>query len=168
MAHEGAQEEVGQLVAELVSLRSEPAEAIAKLAPRKKAAIKLLKQALLEGELEGVYQVRQNMVYALSKLGAKGVLVQYLRHPRETTNPVLKFAEEAVESTAAHELGQWKDDRTFNFLLRYTKTRLRNGGLEALGESGRQKARPVLEAALADDFYGPTAKRALEKLDRSL
>jgi len=130
----------------------------------KKATIKSLRERLLNGAPDSVYQTRQQIVFALAKLEARTVLMEYLRKPLKIADPVVRAAEEAVQSSAARELARWKNKKTFDFLLEFAKKCHRTGTLEALAEFERIETTPIFIATLEDDFYRPAAEKGLRKL----
>ena len=155
--------EMHQLIAELVSLVGS-ADTIRKLIPYGDDAIAALRTYLLKGTPGSVYQPRQQAVFALAELGARDVLFEYLRAKRKIEDPVIRGAEEWVESSAARELARWIDETTFQFLLKLASKKFLTGGLEALGEFERPEAIPIFLRALEDDFYRPAAEKALSRV----
>jgi HEAT repeat protein len=123
-----------------------------------------LRNFLLYGHPSTVFQPRQRAVRALAELGAAGVLTEYLRMDKAISDPAVRFAEEAVENTAARALGQWKTDEVYNALLATARERRLVGVVEALGEFGRPEAVPFLIAALEDDICRHSAEDALRHL----
>jgi HEAT repeat protein len=158
---------VQRLVAELTSLR-EPEKAMARLLPYGTTAIRALRDYLLNSRPSGVYQPRQWVVYTLAELGARSVLLEYLQKPQYLDDPVTRFGEEAVQSTAARELARWKDNETFTFLMAFAREDRRTGAIEALAEYERPEAAPVFISALEDDFYRPPAIEGLRRLGRKV
>jgi len=128
-------------------------------------AIRPLREYVLYGKPDGIYQGRQYAILALAKLEAKEAIMEYLNYPKKDIgDPVTEFGEEAVESTAARELARWQTGDTFQFLIDYARKHKRIGALEALGEFKREEAAPLLIDALKDDYYRPAAESALSKL----
>lgn len=130
----------------------------------KKTTVKALRDRLLNGAPDSFCQIRQQVVFALAKLGARSVLLEYLRKPLEIADPVVRAAEEAVQGSAARELLRWKDNRTFSFLMEFTQKYRRTGALEALSEFERIETIPIFIATLEDDFYRPAAEKGLRRL----
>ncbi|HUJ15667.1 MAG TPA: DNA mismatch repair protein MutS [Thermoanaerobaculia bacterium] len=126
-------------------------------------AIPAVRDFLLDGEPEGVYPPRQRAVQVLGALGAKDVLLEYLRRPRHLENPAVAYAEEAVEITAARELRRWRSDEVFETLLAVLKRHLQPGAIEAIGDYRRAGALPFLVRALDDSISGAAAEEALRK-----
>jgi len=127
-------------------------------------AVVPLRKFLLEGRPSGIYQPRQHAVKVLARLGAKTELMEYLRLPKDISDPVVRFGEDAIESTAARELAAWQTEEVFQLLLSVARDRLRSGVVEALGEFRRTEALPLLVKALEDDVCRPGAEEALRKL----
>lgn len=155
-------QQIQQLVAELVSLQNP--KTISRLLPYGNEAVKCLRDALLNGKPSSVYQARQQLVLALSAFHARDVLLEYLRMSQKIENPVVKFAEEAVQSIAARELSQWEDDEIFKFLIDFSINNTRIGVLDALAKFGRTDAIPIFLKALGDDYYRSAAENGLRKI----
>jgi hypothetical protein len=124
-------------------------------------AVPALREFLLSGPPRGVFQPRQRAIEGLAQLGAKEVLVEYLAQKREITDAVVRFGEEAVESTAARELARWPTDETFVFLLGFAQSRTLPGVIDALGKFRRREAAAVFLKALTDDVSRPFAEEGL-------
>jgi HEAT repeat protein len=129
------------------------------------AAIAPLRKYLMEGQPSHIYQPRQRAVIVLARLDAKEVLMEYLSTPKETSDPVFQFGEEAVENTAARALARWKTDEVFDALLRIAYTRTLPGVIEALGSFRRPETVPLFIAALMDDVSRFAAENALKSMD---
>ncbi len=155
-------QQIQQLVAELVSLQNP--QIISRLLPYGSTAIKCLRDALLNGKPTSVYQARQQLVLALSAFHARDVLLEYLRMSQKIENPVVKFAEEAVQSIAARELSQWGDNEIFKFLIDFSMNNTRIGVLDALAKFGRTEAIPIFLKALGDDYYRSAAENGLHEI----
>jgi HEAT repeat protein len=138
-------------------------QASAQLAGFGPAAIAPLKQFLLSGAPNGIFQPRQWAVEALAVLGAKDVLLEYLTHDDHIPDPVTRQGEDAVRSTAARLLARWKTDEVFEILLSLTSKRVLPGVISALGEFRRAEALPRLEQALEDDIGRSAAEEAFAK-----
>jgi len=115
-------------------------------------AVPALRRVLLEGQVSTVYLPRQRIVRTLSELGAFGTLREYLLHDKSIADPELKLAEEAVENTAARELGRDPSDENFYVLCELAIRKKLPGAVEALANFRREAAAPVLVAALERDF----------------
>lgn len=63
-------------------------------------AIPPLRRFLLDGRPRGIFQPRQLAAETLAELGAKDALVAYLDMPSVIKDPVVRFGEDAVRSTA--------------------------------------------------------------------
>jgi hypothetical protein len=81
-----------------------------------RSAIPALRRFLLEGRPSVVYQPRRWAVEALAGIGARDVLIEYLKHKRLLADPAVRFGEEPVENAAARALARWKDDETFEMI----------------------------------------------------
>jgi hypothetical protein len=154
--------EIRQFVSELDSLNGSEITAalLVGCGPR---AIPPLREFLLHGRPRGIYQPRQRAVEVLAEVGAKNVLLEYLRRRQPMPDPVARFGEDAVRSTAARLLAHWLTDDVFDALLELAETQLLPGLVEALGEFRRVAAVPVLLRALGDDICRLPAEDALRK-----
>lgn len=156
-------EEARRLVAHLDSLHDGD-RTVVQIISFGRAAIGPLKSYLFEGKPSGTYQPRQRAIEALAALGANDVLMEYLMWEKQIPDPVARFGEEAVESTAARELAAWRTDDVFELLLAIARGRKLPGVIDALGEFGRTEAIPCLDQALEDDVSRPLAEKAFRKL----
>src|SRR6266571_4979037 len=147
VAHDDPDDEIWALIAELQALRHGE-RTVAKLVACGRRAIGPLQTLLFYGKPSSIYQPRQLAVEALADLGAQDVLMAYLRLPKDIPDAVVRFGEEAVESTAARLLATWRTDDVFTFLLTLARERTRVGLIEALGAFGRPEALPFLAKAL--------------------
>jgi hypothetical protein len=130
-------------------------------------AIAPLRNYLVEGKPNHIYQPRQRAVIALAKLGAKEVLMEYLSMQKDISDPVTRFGEEAVENTTARLLARWQTGDVFELLLRIAYTRTLPGVIEALGSFRRPESIPLFIAALMDDVSRNAAKNALKAIDET-
>jgi hypothetical protein len=162
-ARETTNAEIRRLIATLDSLR-EGEQAAYKLADCGAGAIGPLRKFLLQGRPSGIYQPRCWAVAALASLGAKDVLIDYLRWEKQIRDPVVRLGEEAVENAAARELAQWRTEDVFQALLEISRKRLLPGLVEALGEFRRAEAVPYLDRALEDDVCRRAAEQALQAI----
>jgi hypothetical protein len=126
-------------------------------------AIPPLRRFLLEGRPRGIFQPRQLAVETLAQLGAKEVLIEYLENSPEIEDPVVRFGENAVRSTAARELSRWPTDDIFKCLMRVGLDHLLPGIVETLGEFRRTEAMPYLLWALGDGVCRSAAETAIRK-----
>lgn len=115
-------------------------------------AIPALRRVLLEGKPSTVYLPRQRVVCVLGELEAFSALCDYLLRQKDIRDPELRLAEEAVENTAARELGRSQSEESFHVLQAVATTRKLPGAVEALAQFHRAEAAPVLVAALESDF----------------
>jgi HEAT repeat protein len=127
-------------------------------------AIGPLREFLSYGRPSGIYQPRRWAVVVLASLGAKDVLIEYLRREKEIPDPVARFGEEAVENAAARVLAEWRTEDVFQVLMEIGRRRLLAGVVEALGEFERVEAVPILDRALEDDMCRPAAEEALRRI----
>lgn len=125
-------------------------------------AIPALRTLLFDREPSGLFQVRVRAVDALEKLGAREVLVEFLRTPRDVTDPVERLGEDAVINAAVRALAHHSDQRVFELLLRLANRPCLTGVIFALGTSGRPEAIPLLVEALSEDASRNTAEAALK------
>ena len=115
-------------------------------------AVPALRRVLLEGAPSTVYLPRQRVVRTLGEIGAFWVLSEYLLRDKNILNPDLRLAEEAVENTAARELGRDRSDENYYVLRALAIRRKLPGAVEALAQFQREASAPVLVAALESDF----------------
>jgi HEAT repeat protein len=154
---------IGSYIEKLNSLK-EGEGAVGKLIACGRSAIEPLRQYLLEGRPSVVYHSRRWAVEALAALGAKDVLLEYLKQKKDIADPALRLGEEAVESAAARELIRWPGEEVYQVLLGIAQERCLPGALEALGEFKRPEAVPHLVKALEDDVCRRAAEDALRKI----
>jgi hypothetical protein len=161
--HEWSEEEIRALVRDLESLQAGrmAAAALVGCGPR---AIPHLREFLLEGRPRGIFQPRQLAAETLAELGAREVLIEYLRAAGEISDPVVRHAEYAVESTAARELARWPTEETFQALKEVASRRLLPGLVEALGTFRRPEMAHYFLNALGDDVCRAAAEEALTQL----
>lgn len=157
---------IERIIASLESV-SEGELGVAMLVACGERAIPSLRRFLLEGPPKSVYVGRQRAVRALSELGAFPVLSEYLMAEKHVADPALRYAEEAVENTAASAIEKWKTEEAFGVLLKVIEKRPLRGAVEAIGSYGRKEAVPYLIRHLEDDVARPSAEKALTQL-RSL
>jgi hypothetical protein len=84
--------------------------------------------------------------------GRPPALCDYLLRQKDIRDPELRLAEEAVENTAARELGHSQSEESFHVLRAVATSRKLPGAVEALAQFRRADAAPVLVAALESDF----------------
>lgn len=155
--------EIGVLVRQLESLRDGDS-AVGKLIDCGPAAIEPLKVFLREGRPSGTYEPRRWAVEALSGLGAKAALMDYLRWEKQIADPIVRSGEEAVESAAARELARWRTEDVFDLLTDLSQRRMLVGIVEALGEFGRSETIAYFDRALEDDVCRDAAEQAFRKI----
>ena len=161
---EFTEEEIESLVKGLESLQGGSMTAAALVGCGEKA-IPPLRRFLLEGRPRGIFQPRQLAVETLAQLGAKEVLIEYLENSPEIEDPVVRFGENAVRSTAARELRRWPTEDVFTCLMRVGLDHLLPGIVETLGEFRRTEAMPYLLWALGDGVCRSAAETAIRKFE---
>lgn len=122
--------------------------AVARLVSCGPSAVEPLRRFLLEGKPGIVYHTRRFAVSALAGLGARDVLIEYLKRKKEIPDPAIRLSEEAVESAAALQLVRWPSEEVCQVLIAIAQERCLPGALEALGELKIFDAVPVLVNAL--------------------
>jgi hypothetical protein len=157
------QAEIARLVQNLNSLEKGERTA-AKLMAYGRLAIEPLRLFLFEGKPSVVYQPRRWAVEALAAIGAKEVLIDYLKWKKEIPDPAVRFGEEPVENAAARALAAWQTDEVFETLLDVSRRRSQLGFVEALGQFRRAEAIPYFIRALEDDICRSAAEESLRKL----
>lgn len=160
---EGAKPEIERLVQNLNSLL-EGENTVGLLMAYGRSAIPALRRFLIEGKPGVVYQPRRWAVEALAGIGARDVLIEYLKQKRPILDPAVRFGEVPVENAAARALARWQDDETFRTLLTIADQHSRLGFVEALGRYQRPEAIPYFVHALEDDICRSAAEAALRML----
>lgn len=127
-------------------------------------AIHWLERFLLDGRARTVALPRCRAAHALGELGAWQSLVQYFREYQRPEDAAVLFAEDAVRSAAAEELGRWKSEEVYQTLLEAAKNRITDGLIHALSEFGRAESIPVFFSALEDDLCRAEAIDALRRM----
>jgi hypothetical protein len=127
-------------------------------------AVPELRQVLLGGKPSTVYQPRMAAFDALGQIGAKDVLLEFLRTTTQTADPAVRFAEEAVRSTAARELIRWPGKDVEAALIDIMRQKPLPGACDAVGQLRLNSAAPYLVEALADDVNRPRAMNALRQM----
>lgn len=155
--------EIGTLIERLNSLK-DGASAATGLVACGQRAVEPLRRFLLDGMPSGIFQPRQRAVEALAELRAKEVLIEYLTAEKHIPDPVDRYGEEAVESTAARLLAEWHDEEVYLTLLRLLRRRALPGLIEAVGGFRRPEAIPEFITALGDSIGRSFAEEALAKL----
>jgi HEAT repeat protein len=130
-------------------------------------AVEPLRRFLFEGKPSGIFVPRQRAVRALTGLGAKQVLLDYLASGEHIADTLAAHGEEAVKNTAARALGAWRTDDVYEALRLLLLRKRLLGAIEVLGDFRRPEAVPDLIAALEDDFCRTTAEEALGKVGES-
>jgi hypothetical protein len=128
-------------------------------------AIEPLRRYLLQGKPRGIFQPRQLAVETLAALGARDVLLEYLQQSRRIVDPVVRFSEANVQSTAARALSHWLSDDVYLELKHLADTQLLLPGLvEALAEFRRVETVPYFLWALGDGECREAGEEALRKI----
>jgi hypothetical protein len=160
---EFTEQEIESFVRDLESLRG-GASAAAALIGCGVRAIPALRRFLVEGRPRGIFQPRQLAVETLAELGATDALIEYLEKPLPVKDPVVRFGEDAVRSTAARELARWPTDQVFDCLTHVGIDHLLPGVVEALGTFRRTDAIPYFLWALGDGVCRSYAEEAIRAL----
>jgi hypothetical protein len=124
-------------------------------------SVPALRRFLFQGKPSTVFQPRMNAVEALARLGARDVLLEFVKTPIQSTDPAVRFGEEAVLNTAVRELAQWRDVDVATAIMDIIRERTLPGACEAAGRLRLISAAPYLVDALADDVSRPPAMEAL-------
>ena len=132
------------------------------------AAIAALRDFLINGRPESTYQPRARAVEALAGLGAVDALIEFLNTPSRTLDPVVRFAEDAVENIAALELASWHTEEVFTCLYGRLCKRPQRGVIEAIGAFRRPETGRFLIGALEDDVCRLAAIDALRPIASGL
>lgn len=127
------------------------------------AAIESLRMFLINGKPESVYQPRQHAVQALAALGARNVLIEYLVTRKQIDDPVILYAEEAVEGAAARLLSKWQDEEVYQVLMVRLHMKPLPGLIEAVAKFRRADAYPEFVKALGDSIGRTFAEDALRQ-----
>ena len=124
--------EIERLIAGLDSV-SEGELGVSLLVSCGEHAVPPLRRFLLFGPPKSVYVGRQRAVRALGELGAVSVLIEYLTAEKRISDPMLRYSEEAVENSAAHELQHGRRKRSSTLCCRSSSRRPLRGAVEAIG-----------------------------------
>jgi hypothetical protein len=130
-------------------------------------AIGPLREFLFGGPPAADFQPRKWAVEALSALGAKRTLMEYLNRKVETTDAAARLGEAIVQGTAARELMAWRNPDVCKAILALAAPAPQIGLVEALRELGSAEAISYLIGALEDDACRASAEDALRKLGES-
>lgn len=128
-----------------------------------KQAIGPVGEFLLDGKPRTIALPRRRAARVLGHLDARSVLLAYFEKVELPRDAAVLFAEDAVRSDVARELMRWRDEETFQTLLRATRRRATFGLIEALGEFRRPETIPLLFESLEDDLCRAAAFPALLK-----
>jgi HEAT repeat protein len=151
---------ISRLMEKLDSL-VEGEETVALLVSCGQGAVGPLRRFLMEGRPRGIYQPRRWAVEALAGLGAKDVLLEYLRCDLPIADEVVRLGEEAVRNAAAAALKQWPDEDVCKVLTGILEHHLLTGAVSTLGELRHRPAIPYIISALEDDVCRKAAEEAL-------
>jgi hypothetical protein len=127
-------------------------------------AVPALRQFLLTGKPSTVFQPRMAAVEILGQIGAKNVLLEFLRTSVQTSDPAVRFGEIAVRSTAAREIACWPGDDVNTAIMDILRESPLPGACDAAGQLRLNSAAPYLVDALADDVSRPRAMDALRRI----
>jgi hypothetical protein len=159
----GRSEAIDKLVESLSYLHDAPKAAL-ELMAFGQDAVGPLRRFLFRREPSGIYEPRCWAVRVLARIGACGVLVEFLSSRYEVNDPVERLGEEAVMNTAARALAQTPSEETYCALLELARRRPLPGVIETLGEFQREEVIPLLVAALEDDVARGSAEDVLRRL----
>jgi hypothetical protein len=157
-----SEEEIERLIEQLDSLLDGDG-ATEILITMGRRAVPYLERFLLEGRARTIALPRTRAVRALGELGAWSALIAYFKQYERPDDAAVLFAEDAVRSAAARELGRWKSDEVYKVLLDAARERATSGLILALGEFRKPESVPLLFAALDDDLCREEAKVALRR-----
>lgn len=155
-------EDVRRAIGKLTSLHDGDMGVIETVACGKRA-VPALRSVLFNREPSGLYETRRRAVEALARLHAHDVLIDYLRTPRDITDPIEQTGEEAVINAVARALAESRDAGVVPPLLELSERQPLAGVVEALGKLRYIKALPYFIRALAEDFTRPAAEAAIRK-----
>lgn len=154
------EEDVRQALTMLISLRDGD-RGIPQVVGCGRRAVPALRAVLFGRELGGLYETRRRAVEALAQLGAFDVLIDYLKEPHTTADPVEDTAQEAITNAAARSLISSNDPRSVPTLLALARQRPLAGVIEALSKLQREEALPYFIKGLTEDFTRPAAEAAI-------
>lgn len=129
-------------------------------------AIPYVAEFLLRGRPASVSEPRRRAVKVLADLGAVSELLTYVELDKKITDPVVKLAEESVESLAAELLARWPTEDVFRALLSLAQGRKLIGLCVAFGQMRRSETIPILIRDLADGVCARPAEDALLQIGR--
>jgi hypothetical protein len=152
--------EVDALIREMDGLLTVEAAAV-KLVSHGAAAIEPLRRYLLDGRPSAVFQPRRWAVRALSGLGARDVLLEYVRRANDPIDPETRLGEDVVVGEAALLLSNFEGPEIADALLEVARRRAIPDLLKALVRICPARVLPILARALGDDFARPTAEELL-------
>lgn len=152
--------DVRQAMIMLVSLR-EGDRGITQVVHCGKRAVPALRAVLFGREPGSLYETRRRAVDALAQLGAFDVLIDYLKEPHSTTDPVEAVAQEAIINAAARALAASDDPQVVPVLLSLVRQRPFAGVIDALSKLHQEDALPFFVEALAEDIPRPMAEMAI-------
>jgi hypothetical protein len=124
-------------------------------------AIPALTQVLTQREPSGLFQVRCRAIEALAALKAFSVLGDFLRMPRDVTDPVERLGDDAVVSAAARAIARLREPWVYELLADLARHRPLRGVLAGLGSFFRVDSLPVFVDALQEDHLRSTAEAIL-------
>jgi len=124
-------------------------------------AVPALTELLFSRDPSGLSHARLRAAEALSALGAREALIDFLNAPHEMADPVEQLGEEEVISAVARAVTDTGEERVLDLLLRLARDRILPGIVVALGRSMRTEAIPELVRALAEDEARGEAETAL-------
>ncbi|OIQ90606.1 hypothetical protein GALL_275190 [mine drainage metagenome] len=154
-------------IAKLRSLR-DGAAAVVDLMACGPTAIAPLAAFLVAREPSGIFLPRCQAAEALTALGAKSALLDFLRHPARIIDPVEETGEDVVISAVARGLRHWQDEEVFAVLMNCAARKILPGLIEALGDYRRLESLPYFAKGLAEDGCRSETEEALRGFDPSI
>lgn len=138
--------------------------AVLELIAAGRQSLPALRDFLLKGRLTSVFQPRLNAVKAIAGIGGRDILIEYLRSPMRTGDPVIRLGEEAVRSSAARELSRWPVNEVADAIMDAIREHVTPGACHSAASLRLIRAAPYLVDALADDVCRPPAMQALREM----
>ncbi len=130
-------------------------------------AVPALRELIFTRERSGLYQARCRAAEALGILGAFEVLADFLRSPRQLSDPTERIGEETVISTAARTIARLREEWVYRLLAELAVQRPLNGILAGLGSFHREDSLPILVHALGEDEMRLTAETVLRAFGKA-
>jgi hypothetical protein len=132
-----------------------------------RAAIPVLREVLFESDPGGIFEPQRRAIQALAMLKATNVLKEFIRGWKPSSDPVERFGNEAVLSSAARALGATLEDEAYQILRAIAQRYPVPGVIESIGYFRRAESIPILVRALADDLGRSPAEQAIRIFGRA-